>query len=202
MPIAASRDASGGTWAVGFPEWPATTPPRRGDYYYLSVLDLDSLSPLAVSRRRRLLSEWPCVAWWKAVSERGDCTYGTTCLFVPQEVTGGSPQSISRIRVAARIQADGGAGPLARVGKGDGDAGPTDNGGGPACFSGLHYKAPLPRPSAGGHRCGAVATPSVTDEVAPSALLLGHIAPEQRKRVWKVVGPTDGKWSRLAKFCY
>ncbi|EEE66125.1 hypothetical protein OsJ_22169 [Oryza sativa Japonica Group] len=136
----------------------------------------------------------------KAVSERGDCTYGTTCLFVPQEVTGGSPQSISRIRVAARIQADGGVGPLARVGKGDGDAGPTDNGGGPACFSGLHYKAPLPRPSAGGHRCGAVATPSVTDEVAPSALLLGHIAPQQRKRVWKVVGPTDGKWSRLAKF--
>ncbi|EEC81086.1 hypothetical protein OsI_23912 [Oryza sativa Indica Group] len=135
----------------------------------------------------------------KAVSERGDCTYGTTCLFVPQEVTGGSPQSISRIRVAARIQADGGAGPLARVGKGDGDAGPTDNGGGPAYFSGLHYKAPLPRPSAGGHRCGAVATPSVTDEVAPSALL-GHIAPQQRKRVWKVVGPTDGKWSRLAKF--
>lgn len=64
MPIAASRDASRGTWAVGFPEWPATTPPRRGDYYYLSVLDLDSLSPLAVSRRRRLLSEWPCVAWW------------------------------------------------------------------------------------------------------------------------------------------
>nr|BAD37336.1 hypothetical protein [Oryza sativa Japonica Group] len=62
MPIAASRDASRGTWAVGFPEWPATTPPRRGDYYYLSVLDLDSLSPLAVSRRRRLLSEWPCVA--------------------------------------------------------------------------------------------------------------------------------------------
>lgn len=102
--------------------------------------------------------------------------------------------------MAARIQADGGAGPLARVGKGDGDAGPTDNGGGPACFSGLHYKAPLPRPSAGGHRCGAVATPSVTDEVAPSALLLGHIAPQQRKRVWKVVGPTDGKWSRLAKF--
>ncbi|EEC81087.1 hypothetical protein OsI_23913 [Oryza sativa Indica Group] len=118
----------------------------------------------------------------KAVSERGDCTYGTTCLFVPQEVTGGSPQSISRIRVAARIQADGGVGPLARVGKGDGDAGPTDNGGGPACFSGLHYKAPLPRPSAGGHRCGAVATPSVTDEVAPSALLLGHIAPPTEEK--------------------
>jgi hypothetical protein len=32
-----------------------------------------------------------------------------------------------------------------------------------------------------------------TDAARPSALPLGHVAPEQRKSEWKVVGPADGK---------